>query len=252
MGVHCNSREINYITDWVKLLSMIMSAFTINLASVEAYDKMTPERDEQKRSLKDTFKSWRKIALFNLPAIFFKTGTLATLFYTFRDYSLIYFIIWLVVALIFSIRLEDFWDIDGMVLVYSMCLNIITTVLPSRLILKSILGKPTTAFRLVTWSTFAINSLALGLSYILPKITTLHKQDNKSNWMEENLLTVTVTLFFMGLFSSIMIEIYLKWFPEWIMKEIIPVEKANKVDDKEENFEAHEMTQKRSIFNFCA
>ena len=77
------------ITDWVKLLSMVMSAFTINLASVEAFDKARPDGDQINRSLMDTFKSWMKIALFNLPAILFRTGTLATLFYTFRQYSLI-------------------------------------------------------------------------------------------------------------------------------------------------------------------
>jgi len=237
--------------DWAKLLSMIMSAFTINLASVEAYDKIRD--DKMKRSLKDTFKSWVKVALFNLPAIFFKTGTLATLFYTFRQYSLIYFAIWLVVVLIYSMKLEDFWDIDGALLVYSMCLNIITTALPSRDMYLvdqvNVCWTSKKMFRLATWSTFAINSLALGLSYILPKttLTTLHRQDNKSNWMEENLLTVTVTLFVMGLFSSIMIEIYIKWFPEWIdIPNNDSDQKPKEEDDKEENCEALEMIQTRS------
>ena len=94
----------------------------------------------------------------------------------------------------------------------------------------------------MTWSTFVINSLALGLSYFLPtkNITTLHLHDNKSDWMTKNLLSVTVTLLVLGLFSSIMIEIYLKWFPEWL--ETIPSDKKPTTDNKEENGEALKMT----------
>ena len=86
---------MTFFAEWVKLLSMIMSTFTINLASVEAFDAFKDEGThiEDKRSLKDTFKSWMKIAPFNIPAIIFKSGTIATLFFTFRQYSLIYFII---------------------------------------------------------------------------------------------------------------------------------------------------------------
>ena len=231
------------ITDWVKLLSMVMSAFTINLASVEAFDKARPDGDQINRSLMDTFKSWMKIALFNLPAILFRTGTLATLFYTFRQYSLIYFIIWLVVVLICSTKLEGFWDVPGAILVYSVCLNIFTTVLPGNAVLEEMPVKPKTMFRLPTWSTFVINSLTLGLSYFLPKnaITTFHMQDNKTNWMEENLLTVTVTLSVTGLFSSIMIEICMKWFPEWL-----DMPNNDKEDNKEADCESHEMTQTKS------
>ena len=116
-----------------------------------------------------------KVALFNLPAISFRTGTLATLFYALRQYSLIYFIIWLLAVLICSITVKDFWGGEGILLVYPMCLNIFTTALPGRSFLKAF-GKPETVFRLATWSTFIINSLALCLCYILPKktITTFH------------------------------------------------------------------------------
>ena len=129
-----------------------------------------------------------------------------------------------------------------------MCLNIFTTVLPERSFLEAF-DKPKTVYRLATWSTFVINSLVLGLSYFLPTnaIITLHTQDNKSNWMEENLLTVTATLFVMGLFSSIMIEIYMKWFPEWLdMPNDDRHQKPKEEDKKEENCEGLEMIQTRS------
>ena len=38
-----------------------MSAFPINLTSIEAFDKGRPDGEEINRSLKDTFKSWMKI-----------------------------------------------------------------------------------------------------------------------------------------------------------------------------------------------
>ena len=81
---------------------MIISAFTINLASVEAFDyqNLVITKAETKRSLKDTFMSWLKITPFNLPAIIFKTGTIATLFYSFRQYSIIYLFIWLLLVII--------------------------------------------------------------------------------------------------------------------------------------------------------
>lgn len=235
--------------DWVQLLSMLMSTFTINLASVEAFDflefAMNDGAPAPKRSLKDTFMSWVKIAPFNLPGIVFRTGTIATFLYTFRPYGLMYFFIWLLVLLIISFKIEDFWDYRVVFVGPSMCLNIFTTILPGNRISEDTFGKPKTVVsRLVTWSTFVINSLALGLSYFLPtkNITTLHLHDNKSDWMENNLLSVTVSLFALGLFSSIMIEIYQKWFPEWL--ETIPSNKKPTTDDEEENDEALEMTPK--------
>ena len=60
--------------------------------------------------------------------------------------------------------------------------------------------------------------------------------------MENNLLSVTLSLFALGLSSSIMIEIYLVWFPEWL--ETRPSNKKPTTDDEEENDEALEMTPK--------
>ena len=233
---------------------MIMSAFTINLASVEAFDnqKFAITKAETKRSLKDTFMSWMKITPFNLPAIIFKTGTIATLFYSFRQYSLIYFLIWLLLVIIcLKIVVGQLENRDGeaaSIVFWAICLNIFTTALPGDAVLEVLGTLPKPAFRLATWLTFTINSLALVLCYYLPTETvrSLHTLDNKSEWMEENLLSVTLTLFFLGLLSCIMIEIYLKWFPEWL--DNTPKNKSNtktpQNNDDENAAETHEMKPK--------
>ena len=128
-------------------------------------------------------------------------------------------------------------------------LNLFTTILPGSKDdgILELYGKPRTVFRTVTWTTFIINSLALGLSYCLPtyKITSLHKDGNKSDWMEENLLSVTVTLLALGFFSSIMIEIYMRWFPKWLDRwsgEYWERPDPNKDRDNSDDSDCHEMT----------
>ena len=61
--------------------------------------------------------------------------------------------------------------------------------------------------------------------------------------MENDLISLTATLFVLGLLSSIMIEVYIKWFPE-----CVGTGSKNKIEAKptndDETGETHEMTQK--------
>jgi len=97
-------------------------------------------------------------------------------------------------------------------------LNIFTTALPGEKILGKYFSRPRVVFSMLTWSTFVINSLGLVLSYCLSvhNITTLHKEGNNSNWMEENLLYVIITLLLLGLWSVIILEVYREWRPDWL------------------------------------
>jgi len=196
---------LKYWQDWIKIVSMVSSTWTIHMASTDIFFFFAEEG--KKVSMKESIVRYFKLAPFFVPAIAFKAGTVAAVFAAFKYYGLVVLAIWALVycgtALVIGRVCGDF-ESDQLLLMFP---NMLT-----------IFGDKT-HIRLSVWLCFVLNTGTLILIYLLQSHyeSTIYLSEEKvPAWVTTDLHITGIPLVIMGLLSGISAEVYLNCFPELV------------------------------------